>query len=149
MKPAIFLRIASVLTFVHAALHTIGGVFGKPDPGPAEVAYAAMQANQFLLMGYMRSYFQFYRGMGLAVTIFLTFEAAVFWLLGTLAKSDAMRLRPIIATLLIAYLALAVNSYIYFFMAPVITEILIAACLGLAIAAAKPVPAAQTAAARG
>jgi len=34
MKPALFLRIAAVLTFVHAVLHTIGGVLAEPDPGP-------------------------------------------------------------------------------------------------------------------
>ena len=28
MRPVIFLRIASVLTLIHAALHTFGGVFG-------------------------------------------------------------------------------------------------------------------------
>jgi hypothetical protein len=37
MKPALFLRIASVLTFIHAVLRTIGGVFGKVEPGPALV----------------------------------------------------------------------------------------------------------------
>ena len=35
MKSTIFLRIASVLTLIHAILHTIGGVFGKPEPGAA------------------------------------------------------------------------------------------------------------------
>jgi len=46
-KPVVFLRIASVLTLIHAVLHTIGGVFGSVDPGPAAVAVAAMKANQF------------------------------------------------------------------------------------------------------
>ena len=41
------------------------------------------------------------------------------------------------ATFTVAYLVLAVNSYEYFFFAPVITEILIAACLGMAIATAR------------
>ena len=31
MKPVIYLRAASLLTLLHAVLHTIGGVFGKPD----------------------------------------------------------------------------------------------------------------------
>ena len=140
MKPVIFLRIASVLTLIHAVLHTIGGVFGSVEPGPASVAVTAMKANQFLLMGNMRSFWDFYRGMGLAVTVFLTLEAIVFWLLGGLAKTDAVRLRPIMATFLVAYLALALNSFTYFFLGPVIAEILIALCLGLAIFCAKPLP---------
>jgi hypothetical protein len=137
-KPVLFLRIASVLTLIHAVLHTIGGVFSGPDPGPGAVAYEAMKVNQFLLMGNMRSYWEFYRGMGLAVTIFLTFEAVVFWQLGALAKSDPTRLRPILATFAIAYLAMAVNSQLYFFLAPVIVEALIAVLLVLAIVTAKP-----------
>jgi hypothetical protein len=141
-KPVLFLRIASVLTLIHAVLHTIGGVFSGPDPGPGAVAYEAMKVNQFLLMGNMRSYWQFYRGMGLAVTIFLTFEAVVFWQLGSLARTDAARLRPMLAAFAVAYLAMAVNSQIYFFLAPVIVETLIAVLLVSAIVTAKPVAAA-------
>jgi hypothetical protein len=137
MKPVIFLRIASVLTLIHAVLHTIGGVFSSADPGPATIAVEAMKANQFLVMGHMRSYWEFYRGLGLTVSILLTAEAIVFWQLGSLAKTDAGRLRPVMATFLLAYLVLAVNSNAYFFIAPVITEILIAACLGAAIVTAK------------
>ena len=133
MKPVVFLRIASVLALIHAVLHTVGGVFGKVDPGPQAVAVDAMMANHFPLMGNIRSYWEFYRGMGLAVSIFLTFEAVVFWQLGSLARTDARRLRPIIATFVVAYLAMAVNSYLYFFIAPVVTETLMAACLGAAI----------------
>jgi hypothetical protein len=137
MKPALFLRIAAVLTFIHAVLHTIGGVFGKVRPGPAAAAVEAMKMNQFLLMGHTRSFWDFYHGFGLAATISLTAEAVVFWHLGSLAKTDAGRLRPILATFLVAYTALAVNSYAYFFLAPVIVEIFIAACLGLAMVTAK------------
>jgi len=143
MKPTLFLRIAAVLTFLHAALHTIGGVFGQAEPGPATVAVQAMKMNQFLLMGYTRSFWEFYRGMGLAVTVFLTAEAVVFWLLGSLAKTDARRLRPILGAFLVGYAALAVNSYAYFFLAPVIVESLIAACLALAMVTAKPEAAAH------
>jgi hypothetical protein len=143
MKPVLFLRIAAVLTFIHAVLHTVGGVFGEVGPGPAAIAVEAMKANQFLLMGKTRSYWEFYRGLGLVVTIMLTAEAVLFWLLGSLAKTEAPRLRPILGAFLVGYAALAVNSYAYFFLAPVIVEILIAACLGLAIVTAKPEAAAH------
>ena len=137
IKPSLFLRIASVMTLLHAVLHTIGGVFGKAGPGPAAAAVLAMKVNQFPLMGHTRSFWDFYRGMGLTVTISLTAEAIVFWQLGSLAKMGARRLLPILVTFLVAYSVLAVNSYAYFFLGPVIAEILIAACLGLAIFSAK------------
>ena len=137
-KPVLFLRIASVLTLIHAVLHTIGGVFGKVDPGPAAVAVEAMKANQFLLMGNMRSFWDFYRGLGLGATISLTAEGILFWQLSSLAKSDAKRLRPILTTFAVAYSVLAVNSFMYFFLAPVIVEIVMALFLVLAIVTAKP-----------
>ena len=139
MKPVIFLRIASVLTMIHAVLHTIGGVFGGAAPGVQQATVAVMKANEFAVMGAMRSYWDFYRGLGLVVSVFLAMEAVVFWQLGSLAEADALRLRPVLATFSIGYLGAAVVSYRYFFAGPVITEILIALCLGLAIASAKQV----------
>ena len=138
MKPALFLRIASILTLVHSVLHTIGGVFGKPEPGVAEATDAIMRANHFPVLGVTRSYFEFYRGLGLGITVFLTAEAIVFWLLASLAKEQAVELRPILWVFSLAYVALVVNSYVYFFSGPVINEALIAACLIGAIATVKP-----------
>ena len=137
LKPTLFLRIAAVVAFAHAVLHTIGGVFGDLGPGPAATAVQAMKVNQFLLLGHARSYWDFYRGFGLAVSIFLTVESVIFWQLGSLAKTDARRLRPILAAFLVGYAALTVNSYAYFFVGPVAAEIAIVACLGLAIVTAK------------
>ena len=76
--------------------------------------------------------------MGLAMTISMTAEAFLFWQLGSLARKHAVLLRPIIAAFAIAYLAIAVNSWCYFFQAPVVVEILIALCLILAVVTAKP-----------
>ena len=137
MKAAIFLRIAAVLTLIHAILHTVGGVFGKTPSGPAGLAVAAMKSNPFPLMGHIRTLWEFYRGMGLAASVSLTMEAAAFWTLASIVSSVGARLRPVLLVFAVGYLALAVNSYVYFFAAPVITEILIAACLVMAVAGAR------------
>jgi hypothetical protein len=132
MRSTLFLRIASVLTLIHAVLHTVGGVFGK-TPQNVQPVVTAMQENQFLAMGVMRTMWDFHMGLGLVVSVALTVEGLVFWQLGTLAKSDASRLRAILTTFLVGYLCISVISYRYFFAGPVITEILIALCFGLAI----------------
>jgi hypothetical protein len=137
-KPVLFLRIASVLTFIHAVLHTMGGVFGAIEPGPAALAAEAMKVNTFIFMGSLRTFWMFYRGLGLGISIFLIAESILMWQLSSLAWTDAHRLRPIMATFLIAYLVFSVNSYAYFFAGPVIAEILIAASLGVAMITAKP-----------
>jgi hypothetical protein len=136
MRPLTCLRIASVLALAHAVLHTASGVYGTL-PGAASVAEAAMKANQFQLLGVTRTLWDLHRGMGLAVTIFLTAEGLVFWLLGSLVKRDGAALRPILLVFLLAYCAFAVVSIVYFFALPVIFEALIALFLGLALAGAR------------
>jgi len=136
MKPVVFLRIASILTLIHAVMHTIGGVFGKPATSQAAMVAASMR-YRFEVFGVMRSYADFYRGMGLDITVALTMDAAIFWLLASLAKSDSARLRPIMAVFLMGYLALTLNSYTFFFSGPVIGELLIVICLAAAIITAK------------
>jgi hypothetical protein len=138
MKPVIFLRIASVLTFIHAVLHTIGGVFGTPAPGAQQAVVSVMKSTTFPIMGATRSFWDFHMGMGLAATVSLTAEAILFWQLGSLAKTDAVRLRPILITFTVAYLAMSVVTWTYIFPPPSITEILIALCLIGAITSAKP-----------
>jgi hypothetical protein len=136
MKPVIYLRIASILTLIHSIMHTIGGIFGKPPSAQAAMIAASMR-YRFEVFGVMRSYADFYRGMGLGITIALTMDAAILWLLASLARSDSARLRPILAVFLMGYLALALNSFTFFFSGPVIAELLIVACIAAAILTAE------------
>ena len=140
-RPTLYLRIASVLTLIMAVLHTIGGVFGKPLPGAATVAWTAMESNHFLAFGVDRSYKIYYIGFGLSMSISMVVEGVVFWLLGNLARTDAARLRPILMVFLGGYLFTALNAYLFFFFPPVITTLLISACLAGAWFTAKPSPA--------
>ncbi len=96
-----------------------------------------MKANQFLFMGSSRTFWDFQFGLGLALSVSMTAEAILMWQLASLARTDARRLRPMMATFLVAYLAIAANSYAHFFPAPVVFEIIIAGCFGAAIATAK------------
>jgi hypothetical protein len=129
MKPVLWLRVAAVLTLIHAVLHTIGGVFGTIPPGSATVAVTAMKENTFEAFGNLRSFWMFYRGMGLGATVSLTLEAVVLWLLANLAKTEGVRLRQVVLAFAIGFLALAVVSWQYFFAGPVIAELLIVGCL--------------------
>ena len=137
MKPAVFLRIASILTFIHSVLHTVGGVFGKPVNGAA-AAVAANMRTPFPVFGLTRSYSDFYMGIGLGVTISLTMDAVLLWILASMARRDAVRLRPLITIFALGYSAFSLNSYVFFFAYPIINEMLIVICLVAAIVTAKP-----------
>jgi hypothetical protein len=144
MKTATFLRIASVVTLIFATLHTIGGVFGKPLPGVAEQTVAVMKANQFQLFGHPRTYWDFYMGLGLSVTISLTAEATLLWLLASLAPLLGTRVRPILIVFAIENAIVAVNANRYFFVGPVIaSSVLVCLFVAASIAAraAEPSPA--------
>jgi hypothetical protein len=134
----VWLRVASVLTFVHAALHTVGGVFGKVAPGAEQTAVDAMKGNAFVAMGVTRTMWDFYRGMGLAVMIFLTLAAVVLWQMAVLAKTEMFPLvRPVLAAFVLGFLLMAVVSWQYFFAGPLVAELLIAVCVGLAMIPAR------------
>ena len=127
----------SVLTFFQGLGHTIGGVFGKPEPGPMQAAVSAMQADTFPVMGFTRSFWDFHVGFGLSITVLLAMEAVVFWQFSLLKRPELARLRPVLATLALANVVLAVLSFYYFFWQPVVGELLIAICVAMAFVAAK------------
>jgi hypothetical protein len=127
-----------MLTFVHALLHTVGGVFGKVAPGAEQTAVDAMKGNVFVAMGVTRTMWEFYRGMGLAVTIFLTLAAVVLWQMAVLAKTEMFPfVRPVLGAFVLGFLLMAVVSWQYFFAGPLVAELLIAACVGMAMIPAR------------
>ncbi len=137
MTPTIFLRIASVLTLIHCAGHTIGGVFGKPKHGAEQLAVIdAMKSHHFNVMGSMRSYWDFNFGYGLFATINLFIQGLLFWQLASMAKTNAAWTRPILVLFFFNFIAMAIVAWKYFFIAPAVTELLIAACLAMAFATA-------------
>jgi hypothetical protein len=129
VRPAVWLRVAAVLGLIQAVLHTVGGVFGSQEPGPQTVAMTAMRVNTFPLFGHLRSFWIFYRGFGLAITVSMVTEAAVLWLLAGLVASVGERLRPVLLVFALGYLASATVAWFHFFFPPVIMQIVIAACV--------------------
>ena len=139
MKPALFLRIASGVTLLHCVLHTIGGVFVSPSHGAEEIAVIeTMKSHRFDMMGSMRSYWDFFLGYGLFVTIVLLVLSIFFWQLASLAKTNPAWMRPILAVFCFNFIAMAIVSWRYFFIAPAIAELLIAVCLLVAAVRTSP-----------
>lgn len=140
MRATIFLRTAAVLVGIQSVLHTVGGVFGKPMPGAAETAYEAMKANHFVVMGQDRSYWMFFIGFGLCMTVSMVMEAIVFWLLSSAARTGGAHLRPIVLVFTVGYAALTMLSGLFFFPIPTIWDVVVVGCLLAATVSLKPVP---------
>ena len=139
MKPSVLLRIAAVINFLYFAAHT-AGIPWTPARGPAELAVLeAMRTDNFEAGGFARTYWDFYVGFGVAISGFLLVQAVALWQLASLAKSDAARLRPIVASLLVAFAFNVVVAWKYFFPVPAVMAAAIVLCLALALLAATPV----------
>jgi hypothetical protein len=137
MRAPTYLKIAAVVAWVQAVLHTIGGVFGAPPPGPGEAAFAAMRENRFPVMGLMRSYRDFYLGFGLSITVSMLVEGAILWQLASLAKANPRGVRPLLVTFFVGYVLIAIDAAVFFFPPPVLGASLIALCVLLAILASR------------
>ena len=83
MKASLMFRIAAVLITLFAVGHTFG--FRQVDPRwGIDAMIGAMKSAKFQTQGMERTYWDFYVGFGLFVTVFLFLAAALAWQLGSL-----------------------------------------------------------------
>jgi hypothetical protein len=138
MQPRLLLRMSAVLTLVHALLNTFAGLLSGASRSQDEMAVLnAMKALRFDAMGSLRTYWDFYFGFGLFLTVSLLLLSRLMWQLAALVDAEPGKVRPLIAALCIGFLAFAVLSALFFFIAPVAIELVVATLLGLAYAAAR------------
>jgi hypothetical protein len=95
-----------------------------------------MRSFHFDAGGTSRTYLDFYLGFGFINSVYLLIQAVALWQLASIAKSDALRTRPLIGSFLLACVASAALSWRFIFIVPVISFTVIAVCLGLAFFAA-------------
>jgi hypothetical protein len=72
-------------------------------------------------------------GFGAVISGYLAVQAVVLWQLAGLAKSDWVRVRPIVAVFLVSFVVNAILVWMFFFVVPMVLAIAIALCLGLAL----------------
>jgi len=138
MRPSLFLRIASIITLLFSAGHTMGGMESWSPQGDTAVL-RTMKSFRFDAMGVSRTYWDFYLGFGLFISVFLLLQAVLLWQLAAIAKADPVRVRPLIASFFLASVACALPAWKFIFAAPVIFSLAITACLGLAFLTSRRV----------
>jgi hypothetical protein len=124
-----YLRSAAVLTLIHCLGHTARTMLSAPaDGSPQMLVIRTMKAYSFNFSGFEHSYWDFYRGFGWFLAVQLAVQAIVFWYLASWAKSPSPQLRPILLTFAVNFVAMAILSFRYFTLGPIVIEMLIAAC---------------------
>jgi hypothetical protein len=136
MKPSIVLRITSLITLTFAAGHSLGGLESWSPVGETEVL-KAMKSFHFHTEGVSRTYFDFYLGFGSILSVYLFLQAVLLWQLAALAKTEALRNRPLIVSFFMASVVSAGLSWNFLFAVPAVSFVIIAAGLGLAFFAAS------------
>ena len=89
----------------------------------------SMRTIHFDVQGFNRSYWDFYTGFGLFVTVFFLFAAFLAWQLGGLPAPTLARMRGIAWAFALCFVAMTALSWEYFFVAPVIFSSVVAICL--------------------
>ena len=141
MKPALPLRIASILALVAALGHTLLFLNYHPTHGPDEiVVVTAMQTHVFSFGGFLHSYWQLYFGYELFVTISCLVECALLWQIASFANTAPQSVRPMVAVLLLGEIASSILMVKFFFLIPIVVHIATALCLILALVALSRTP---------
>jgi hypothetical protein len=110
MTTTLWLRISSVITLLFAAGHTLGGLKYWSPMGDNAVLQA-MRTVHFDAMGANRSYLDFYMGFGYSLSVIQVMLAILLWQLATLASTNALSVRPMIAVIILAVAACAVIAW--------------------------------------
>ena len=128
MKASIFFRIAAVLSVLFACGHTFG--FRQTDPEwRVDATVNSMKSVRFAVQGFDRSYWDFFVGFGSFVTVFLVLAAVTAWQLGRLPSTVLPSMRLSAWALTLSFAAIAILSWRYFFLVPLVFSVLILACL--------------------
>ena len=124
------------LSLLFAAGHSVGGLREWSPMGDNPVLQM-MKSVRFDTMGASRSYFDFFMGFGHSISVFQVMQAILLWQLATLARSNALSVRPMIAVIGLATAAIGIIAWRFIFPVPAIFSLLLVATLSVAYVMAR------------
>jgi len=89
----------------------------------------SMRQIHFVVDGFTRTYWDFYVGFGLFVSVLLLFAALVSWQLSGLPADTGLLMPGIGWALAVCFVMVTILSWRYFFIAPIVFSMAITACL--------------------
>jgi len=132
----LLLRIASVISLIFTAGHTMGGLKQWSPMGDNSVL-KSMTDVRFDTMGANRSYLDFFMGFGWSISVLMLMETILLWQLAALATTEPARLRPIIAVIALATAGTGVIAWRFIFPVPALFSAVLAIALGFAYFVAR------------
>ena len=126
MTSRVLYRIAAALIVLFDLGHTAGAPWSEPEWG---VDLSAVRSSHFMVLGFSRTYWDFYVGFGLIVSVLLLLTAVIAWELGNLPAESLRRVRLTIWALPLCFAAMTVLNCVHFFTIPIAFSGAITACL--------------------
>jgi hypothetical protein len=138
MKPSMLYRIAAVLLLLFAVSHTLG--FRQSDPTwGIDALLSSMRSIHFDVLGFNRTYWDFFEGAGFSAGVCYFFAAVLAWQLGRLPAATLALMRGTAWAFALSFGIIAVISGMYLFAIPIAFSIAITICLTAAAwMSAKP-----------
>jgi len=134
MKASRFYGVAAVLLVLFSVGHTLG--FRQTDPSwGVDNLLSSLRALHFSAQGFNRTYYDFYVGFGLFVSVLLFFAALVAWQLAAMSSEMLAQMTLLRWAFAICFVAVTVLSWRYCFAVPVIFSagitlfLIVATCL--------------------
>lgn len=122
-------KAAAAVVILFGAGHSSGYPWTPGESSAAKQVVASMQSVQFSAVGETRTYWDFYLGFGLNISVFLFTQGCTLWLLAPLAKENPSLHRKICALNALCFVIKGFLSWKFFFPPPMAFAIVIAALL--------------------
>lgn len=136
MTTTLWLRISAVVSLLFTAGHTMGGL-SRWSPTGDNAALQAMSTVPFETMGASRTYLDFFMGFGWSISVAMLLQTILLWQLASLARTDAVRVRPLIAVFALATAASGVIAWRFIFPLPALFSAVLVVCLIVAFAVGR------------
>ena len=143
MKPTLWLRIAAAITLLLGLGHLMGRPWTPTNDPLALVVVGAMQAHSMHVMGFDRTFMDFYVGFGTMLDVALFVQAALLWIAAALVAVDRVQARRMTAVFLLANVAQTILAAVYLFTAPLVMSLVVTLCLGAAVVGMRQAPSVQ------
>eukprot|EP01116_Phalansterium_solitarium_P008519 TRINITY_DN22433_c0_g1_i1.p1 TRINITY_DN22433_c0_g1~~TRINITY_DN22433_c0_g1_i1.p1 ORF type:complete len:139 (-),score=24.55 TRINITY_DN22433_c0_g1_i1:182-598(-) len=125
-------RIAMALLLFMAFAHTVFAMLGDPVSDEQARALSETKATSFVIFGWRRTYFDFYYGNGMLVTVLLVLLAFLCWEASGLVRQAPTIARRLAWPLAVSMIFVAYFSWTRFVIMPAIVSSVITSLLVVA-----------------
>jgi hypothetical protein len=126
-------RLASYVLVLYTFGHTLGAVINTPRFGAeSDSVVAAMKSVHVQAQGADCTWYGFYRGFGIIVSVYFILSAVLTWQLGGMTPAERRKFKLVTWTLFLGFVVCAIVTWSSFFPVPLVFSVALAVLLGFA-----------------